>query len=119
MFKQIGLMKRKPGMTMEQFIDRYENGHVKIGEKLFLRTVRYMRRYVQPLKNPLTGELKELDFDVIMELWWNSPEDMALDMKDFAASDLLPAIRESGSLLFASADNPAFTVIEYETPRGG
>ena len=118
MYKQIGLMKRKPGMTMEEFIDRYENGHVKIGENVFLRAKRYMRRYVQPLKNPLTGEVKELDFDVIMELWWDSAEDMAADMKDFTASPFVPAIRDSGNALFASADNPAFTVIEYETPRG-
>ena len=82
------------------------------------RPQRYMRRYVQPLKNPLTGEVKELDFDVIMELWWDSAEDMAADMKDFMASPLVPAIRDSGNALFASADNPAFTVIEYETPRG-
>jgi hypothetical protein len=118
MYKQIGLMKRKPGMTMEEFIDRYENGHVKIGENVFLRAKRYMRRYVTPLKNPLTGETKELDFDVIMELWWDTTEDMAADMKDFAASDLVPLIKESGANLFASADNPAFTVMEYETPRG-
>lgn len=118
MFKQLSMMKRKPGLSMEQFIERYESRHAKFGEQLFANAAHYVRRYVRPQKNPLTGEVKELDFDVIMEIWWNSEADFAEAMKGLATSPLLPEIRASGEALFASHDNPAFTVEEYETKLG-
>jgi hypothetical protein len=116
MFKQLSMMKRKPGLSMEQFIEQYESRHAKFGEVLFANANHYVRRYVRPQRNPLTGELKELDFDVIMEIWWESEAEFQEAMKSLATSDLLPQIRASGEALFASHDNPAFTVEERETP---
>ena len=118
MIKQISMMKRHPGLTVEQFITRYESVHAKFGDKLFSRSKRFVRRYVQPLRNPLTGKLGELDFDVIIEIWWETREAYEADMKGLAQSDLLPAVRESGATLFASHDNPAFTVVEYDSDFG-
>lgn len=120
MYKQLSIMKRKPGLSMDEFIEQYESRHAKFGEILFANAAHYARRYVRPQRNPLTGETKELDFDVIMEIWWESEEDFQAAMKGLSESDLLPAIRESGAALFASHDNPAFGVEEYETElRGG
>ena len=116
MFKQVSMMKRHPSLTMEQFIALYESRHAKFGEVLFAKAVRLVRRYVQPSRNPLTGEVKELDFDVIMEIWWNNQEDFNEAMAALPKSDLLGAVRESGATLFASHDNPAFTVVEYDSP---
>lgn len=116
MFKQLSLMKRKPGLSMEEFIEQYESRHAKFGETLFANAARYVRRFVRPQRNPLTGEVRELDFDVIMEIWWHSEADFQAAMQGLATSDLLPQIRASGEALFASQDNPAFSVEEYETP---
>jgi hypothetical protein len=58
------MMKRKPGMTMAEFIDYYENHHAKLGETLMPLARRYVRRYVTPEPNPITGEIVELPFDV-------------------------------------------------------
>jgi hypothetical protein len=115
MIKQVSMMKRHPDLTMAAFIDRYENHHAKFGEVLFAKAARFVRRYVQPQRNPLTGETAELDFDVIMEIWWNSQADFDDAMAAIPRSELLGAIRESGAKLFASHDNPAFTVLEYDT----
>jgi len=115
MLKQVSVMKRNPAMSMQEFIDFYENHHAKFGKTLFKKAKRFVRRYVQPEKNPLTGEMAELDFDVIMELWWDSREDYEQAMKAIPQSGLLDDIRASGAKLFASANNPAFTVIEYDT----
>lgn len=117
--KQVSVMKRHPDLTMEQFIELYESRHAKFGEVLFKNARRYVRRYVEPMKNPLTGKVEELPFDVIMEMWWNSPEDMEAGMKSIATSGLIDQIRASGETLFASQNNPGFTVREYDTPRGG
>jgi hypothetical protein len=117
--KQVSVMKRHPDLTMEQFIDLYESRHARFGEVLFKDAARYVRRYVQPMTNPLTGKVEELDFDVIMEIWWDSPEAMAAGMKGIATSGLIDEVRKSGETLFASQNNPGFTVLEYESPTGG
>jgi len=118
MIKQVGMMKRHPSLSMAEFIEIYESRHAKFGEKLFTKAARMVRRYVQPSKNPLTGETKELDFDVILEIWWHSQEDFDAAMQALPKSNLLAAIKESGASLFASHDNPAFTVLEYDSPVG-
>lgn len=116
--KQVSVMKRHPDLTMEQFIELYESRHAKFGEVLFKNAKRYVRRYVQPMRNPLTGKVEELDFDVIMEIWWDSQEELEAAMKGIATSGLIDQIRASGETLFASQNNPGFTVREYESPRG-
>jgi hypothetical protein len=119
MIKQISVMKRHPDLTMVQFIERYESHHARFGEVLFARAQRYVRRYVQPEPNPLTGERVELTFDVIMEIWWNSREDFDAAMKAIPASGLFDEIRQSGARLFASSSNPNFTVAEFESKLSG
>jgi hypothetical protein len=115
--KQVSVMKRHPDLTMDQFIELYEARHAKFGEILFKDANRYVRRYVQPMANPLTGKVEDLAFDVIMEIWWDSPEALVEGLKGIAASGLIDQIRASGETLFASQNNPGFTVVEYETPR--
>lgn len=119
MIKQVSVMKRNPALTLEQFIEIYEARHAKFGEQLFRKAKRYVRRYVRPEVNPLTGAVAEIDFDVIMEIWWASREDQQEAMKGIATSGLLDAVRESGEELFASQNNPAFTVEEYESSLAG
>jgi hypothetical protein len=115
MIKQVCLMKRHPDLTMDQFIDRYENHHAKFGEILFHKAHRFVRRYVHPEKNPLTGKVVELEFDVIMEIWWHERKDFDDCMAAIPKSGLIDQIRESGANLFASQNNPAFTVNEYDS----
>ena len=115
MIKLVSMMKRHPDLTMQAFVERYESHHARLGETLFVKARRFVRRYVQPETNPLTGETRELDFDVIMELWWDSREDYREAMRGIAASGLLDQVRASGASLFASQDNPAFTVIEHDS----
>lgn len=115
MLKQISVMKRHPDLTMEQFIRDYEERHAKFGEQLFAKAKRYVRRYVRPEKNPITGQVIELDFDVIMEIWWDARDDYEAAMRAVAKSNLLGAVTASGKRLFASQNNPAFTVIEYDS----
>jgi hypothetical protein len=119
MLKQISVMKRHPNLTMAEFIERYENHHARFGEILFAHSHRFVRRYVQPEKNPLTGQVEELAFDVIMEIWWDSRADFEAAMAAIPQSGLLPEIRASGEALFASQQNPAFTVLEYDSPVKG
>jgi hypothetical protein len=116
MFKQVSLMKRHPSLTMDEFIARYEGHHAHFGEMLFPKARRFVRRYVQPQINPLTGTAAELDFDVVMELWWDSQADHEEAMRHLATSSLLEQVRESGEALFDAKLNRAFTVVEHDSP---
>ncbi len=117
--KQVSMMKRRPDLSMDEFINYYENHHARIGEALFAKARRFVRRYVQPQKNPLTGETVELDFDVIMEIWWDTREDYEEAMAALAGNpEAIAAASESGAKIFASSSNPACTVIEYDSDMG-
>ena len=84
MFKAMVLLKRKPGLTLQQFIDHYEGSHAPLGVKYQTRMVRYIRHYLHPSPYPLDGTVVEAEYDVLTELWFEDKaaydEGMALMM---------------------------------------
>ena len=80
---------------------------------------RYVRRYVTPVPNPLTGEVIHPGYDCIMEIWWNTKEDFDAAMKGLGADPEKLKIRLEDELqLFATNSNPVCTVIESDSPVG-
>lgn len=72
MYKLISLVKRKPGLTKQQFKEYYENHHTKLGEK-FLPPycVKYSRRYLDPIVSPMKPDNEPgPDFDCQVDLWF-------------------------------------------------
>jgi hypothetical protein len=116
MVKMIMLLKRRPGMSMAEFIDYYETTHRLIGEK-YLKGLaqRYQRRFLTPLGDPLSGEVVESEYDAVLELWF----------ADQAACDAaMAAIREPAAAAEIAADEEklfdrpklrAFMVQEFES----
>ena len=93
MIKQVVFLKKRPDMTMEEFVNYYEQQHSQLSKRLGAKpplpnAQRYVRRYITPEKNPLTGEVIHPGYDCIMEIWWNSRE-------DFEAWVASPAFREA------------------------
>ena len=71
--KVVIYLKRRPGLSVAEFRDYYENVHVKLtGKYASPAMVKYVRRYVEPVPNLETGESGELDFDVMTELWFDN-----------------------------------------------
>ena len=65
-YKVLMFLKRRSGLSVEEFREHYETTHAKLSEKyLQPSTVRYVRRFI----DPIGGE--EVPFDVITELWVN------------------------------------------------
>lgn len=86
MIKMVTLLKRRPGMSMDEFIDYYESTHRLIGESVIKpHAVYYARRYLDPIPNVLTGESEEPDHDVLMEIWF--PDQAAFDAAMAAITD--------------------------------
>jgi hypothetical protein len=124
MFKQVVFFKKRPDMTMEAFIDYYENMHSKLAQRLGLspslpNAQRYVRRYLTPEPNPLTGEPLDCGYECIMEIWWNTREDYEKAMKGLSADKKILELRlEDERQLFATNSNPVCSVTEYDSPVG-
>lgn len=123
MLKQMCFFKKREDMTMEEFMDYYENQHSQLAKKTGAKpaipnAVRYVRRYVQLEKNPVTGEVHDPGFDCIMEIWWNSREDFENSQRIISDPERLPLTKADEANLFASHANPVVTVIEYDSPMG-
>jgi len=124
MFKQICFFRKRPDMTMDAFMDYYENQHSQLSKRMgrapsLPGAQRYVRRYLKPEKNPVTGTVIDPGFDCIMEIWWNSREDFENSQKVISDPERLPAIKEDEEHLFATHNNPVCSFIEeYDSPMG-
>ena len=111
MFKQVCFFRKRPDMSMEEFIDYYENQHSRLSERLnrspsIPNAARYVRRYLTPERNPVTGEVLDPGYHCIMEIWWNSREDFENSQRVIADPNRLPSILEDEAKLFATHSNP-------------
>ena len=123
MFKQICFLRKRPDMTMSEFMDYYENQHARLSERMgrspsIPNALRYVRRYLVPEPNPVTGQVIDPGFDCIMEIWWNSREDFEHSQRVIRKPERLAFIKEDEARLFASHDNPVCSVVEYDSPMG-
>lgn len=124
MFKQICFFRKRPDMSMDQFLDYYENQHSQLSKRQgrapsLPGACRYVRRYLRPEKNPVTGQVIDPGFDCLMEIWWDSREDFERSQAIISDPARLQFIREDELNLFASHDNPVASVIEeYDSPMG-
>ena len=88
-YKIMIFLKRRPGMSVEDFRDYYENVHAKLALKYSRGVKRYVRRYIDPLPNPETGADGELEYDVITELWFDDEATFRGTVK-YMSTNLMP-----------------------------
>jgi uncharacterized protein (TIGR02118 family) len=69
MIKVMLFVKRKPGLTPEEFRARYESGHVPLA----IAELPHLRRYHRNYAKQVPG-LPESDFDVVTEFWFDDKE---------------------------------------------
>jgi len=123
MLKQICFFRKRADMTMDEFMDYYENQHSQLAKKSGAKpaipnAVRYVRRYLVPEKNPITGEVHDSGYDCIMEIWWNSREDFERSQAIISDPARMPMTKADEERLFAGHANPVATCIEYDSPMG-
>jgi uncharacterized protein (TIGR02118 family) len=74
MFKIMILIKRRPDMSMDEFIDYYENHHAPLGLRVIRNMKGYTRRYLTPLGDG------ELPYDVATEIVFDDEADFERGM---------------------------------------
>ena len=84
MFKFIALIKRKQGMSRQEFIDYYENHHAKLGPSMFpdiFAKCRLYRRNYLVFDDPFPSDAAYKDrqttagFDVVTECMFDTREE--------------------------------------------
>ena len=119
MIKMIVLLKRRPGMTRDAFIARYEGGHAPLAEKHVGGAARYVRRYLEPLPSLFTGEVAEPEHDVITELWFDDEAQFALTMQRLAEPEVVAEITADEEHLFDRDKQRVFLVDERDSVLAG
>ena len=80
MFKVIFLLKRKPGITAEQFREHYERSHVKMAQKyLGHLLIGYVRNYVGEARAARSQGQRPLEFDYDCLTEWTLASEEALE----------------------------------------
>jgi hypothetical protein len=99
--KMVCFMRRRPGMTREEFIDYYETGHAVLAQKILTdeqgRCVFGQYRRSFPVPGTVTQFGEEgaapyaYDFDVMTEIWFWTAE----DYERFHACTLMPDVAKA------------------------
>jgi len=118
MFQILLFMKRRPGMSIEEFRDYYENHHVPLCLKSAGGMKRYIRRYLDPQPNAETGLNEELAWDVITELWFDDEAVFKGTVKYLSSTVMSYEIIADELNLFDRSKNRMATVVERETEFG-
>ena len=72
MFKVMALLKRRPGLSLDEFIERYEREHVPFVTQYATKIRHYSRHYLRPASSVVFGdEVVEPEYDVVTEVWYD------------------------------------------------
>lgn len=116
MFKVVALLKRRPGMSMEEFKDYYERVHLPLGAQYLKgNAIQHMRRFLTPMPSPVSGEIPDSDCDAIMEMWFENREQFEQAMKPFQEPGLAARIVADEANLFDRDRIRMFFVEEHVT----
>jgi uncharacterized protein (TIGR02118 family) len=113
--KMIFMLKRRAGMSREEFVRYYESTHAKLGEKHVVNAARYVRRYLKGLPEPFTGTVTEPDYDVITELWFHNQADMEAAMSYLRKAEVTQEIARDEENLFDRPRNRVYLVEEVDS----
>ena len=111
MIKTVTMLKRRPGMSVEEFRAYYESRHRLIGEKYLKgNAVKYQRRFLTPAGRadaPIDAE-----YDVLLEIWYADREAYRRTMTVLTAPDAAKEIADDEARLFD--DKRASYVVDEE-----
>ena len=105
MVKTIALIKRKAGISREEFVRHYEEVHAPLALKHLPMIRKYVRNHI--FENP---GAEGPGFDCITELWLDSNEDVK-DLLNFVQSEEGQVIRDDEEK-FLDRENTKFIMVE-------
>ena len=113
-YKVLLFMKRRPGMSVEDFRDYYETTHVPLVTRGVTGIDRYVRRYIVPLTHAETGVWDDPPYDVITELWIKDEAAFRALTEVMATATMPSHIIEDEEKLFDRSSFRIATVVECD-----
>lgn len=111
MIKFISLLKRREGISFEEFKAYYEQRHAVLGKQHMPRALHYERRFLTPMNHPFEGGAAEA-FDCLMELWFEDQTAMDETFAGLAEPDIAEIFAEDEKKVFDRAKTLCFIVDE-------
>jgi uncharacterized protein (TIGR02118 family) len=121
--KSVVLLRRKPGMTREEFVDYYENHHVPLALGLMPSISRHVRNYVNhdtvSSRRQASGENSGPApyFDVITEVWFDDEAAHRAFRDALSDPEVVRVLQEDEDRFLDPLVKQSFDVVESE-PRG-
>lgn len=114
-YKILLFLKRRPGMSVEDFRNYYENHHVPLSLKYASGMMRYVRRYLEPHPRPETGDGSDVGYDVITELWFDDEKVFRATLKYLSTAVMPEDVIEDEKRLFDRTSIRMATTIDFVT----
>jgi uncharacterized protein (TIGR02118 family) len=112
MIKMVCFMKRRAGMTFDDFVKHYETKHRALVMSFHPDARRYARRYVKPQGNLVYSAPMESPFDVITELWFDTQEEFDRGIGRISTPQAAAAIAADSEELFDMTKAQFYTIVE-------
>ncbi|RVQ66344.1 EthD family reductase [Croceicoccus ponticola] len=112
MFKAFVFLKRKDGMSVEEFRSYYETTHALLGKRMLPNLKKYVRHYLNPVGD---DGVDDMPYDVITELWFDDRADFDVGMAHISDPDNARIIGEDEENLFDRSAIRFVTVEDAET----
>ena len=112
MYKIVCLIRRLPGVTHEEFRAHYEATHAPLALSIMPALRERLRRYVRRYPDPLAGEV---DFDVMMEMWFDDKASHQAALADLANPDVTAQILADEAHFLDRATMRVFAVEECDS----
>lgn len=109
MFKVLILIKRKPGMSIEDFRRHYEENHAPLAMRMVPNLKRYVRHYAAPY--PDAASMPDIPCDVITEFGFDDRADFERGMAYIQDPERSPILVEDEER-FIDRDSVRFFMIE-------
>ena len=105
MIKYVGVLKRKNGLTREEFSQHWKETH---GPLFLSKNVPGLRRYIQNHNAKATGPEFDSDIDGIAEIWFDDIESAQAFLQWHRFSDQAKDVREDAKLFINFRESPFF-----------
>ena len=115
MFKAMVMIKRKRGMSMQDFINYYETRHAPLGYSKVPNLKRYVRHFIRPYGNDVYSADAEPPYDVLTEIWFDDEADFKQGMAYLTSPETAAIIGADEENLFEKASIRFMIMEDHET----
>jgi uncharacterized protein (TIGR02118 family) len=111
MFKAIGLLKSKAGLSRDAFVEYYETRHAPLMLECLPQIIGYRRNYVDLAGAYIYPGATTPDFDAVVELWFADRASYDAAMATFAQPEISERVARDEEN-FLDRDLTRFFVVE-------